>query len=260
MKKFIYPFCILAMCAGAFSSCDKDDDEENNNGSNENVTQPQKQVATMAYDKGPSFTFEFDSNGRIKSLIGANIFGGPSKEEYDYSNLVVTGKYGSESIDGTLNADGTLASVLSKSQTMKYTYDNKQLVHFTHTQIIDESNSSDLILTYTWENGNIVSTEVISGGQSNGTSMELDVKKLQFKYTNDKYATPIENKGGLMLSFYHNSSFYAFVNGTGVACKNLPVSINWGTGTFDDIEYDLDENGYPVKISFKDQYITYTWK
>lgn len=254
MKKFIYPFCILAMCAGAFSSCDKDDDENK-------VEMPKQMVlATMENNLGNTVSYEFDSNGKILGLTGQYLFGGNGMEKYDYSNLTVKGSYANEDIAGTLNPDSTIANIKSKSQSMAFTYDDsKHIKNISYSQIIDEENSTTRNCNYTWENGDIVNSIMTTGGEHNGAAMELEINKMKIKYTSDKYPTPIENKGNLMLFFFHFSNYMSFISASGVATKHLPVAIDQGSG-YEDIEYVFNEDGYPTKVSFRIISYDYTWK
>lgn len=253
MKKIMLPFCILALSAGFFSSCDKEEDE-NDNGSNQKIEIPvanQKHLATMKMNNGASFILTFDSNGRISSLSGTNVFNGKGSEEYDYSNLAMNGSYGGETITGVLNADSTLAKVTSNSQTMEYVYDaDKHIVSLEHTQK-SGSNEMTRVIDLTWENDDIVSSKYTTGSNEDN---------LSFKYTNEQYPTPIENKGGLKLSFYFKSQYLSFINGTGAAGKHLPVSIDMGKGTYADVNYVFDEDGYPTQIVFDGTTIDFTWE
>lgn len=253
MKKFLFSISFLTICAGMFSSCDKEDDEEKNKST-------QKHVATMSNYRGNYVEYEFDSNGRIKSVVAEYINTGNGKEEYDYNTLTVKGVYGNEIINGNLNSDGTIAKVSSTNQSMFCTYDaTKHLTNIDYKTVIDYDNIETRSIKYIWENGNITSSELTLGGISNGFDKEPEVLHMSYKYTSEKYPTPIENKGNLLLNFYSFSDYNSFISGTGVTSKNLPVAINRGSGTFEDIEY-VFEDGYPVKITFADITINYTWK
>ena len=66
-----------------------------------------------------------------------------------------------------------------------------------------------------------------------------DNRETVYKYTNDKYSTPIENKAGLNIDNIDDPIFYKL----GTPCKFLPVASKYG----DQYEWTLDNDGYPIK-------------
>lgn len=264
MKKVLLPLCIFVLSAGVFSSCDKDDDKNNDVTI---VTTSPRRITHMDNYKGNTVNYVFDTKGRIQSLAGQYVYGGDGMEEYDYSNLTVKGKYANSDIEGILNTDGTVAKVEGGNQVMTFTYDENGHVTYTNQeQKLGNFNSRFTTVHLTWEDGNIISTDMASFTKdlTNPTTDNItDSEKfptMTYKYTSEKFARPIENKGNLMPNFYFYSDYVSFICATGEAPKNLPVAIDRGTGTFEDINYVFDQNGFPTKISFGDVVINYAWK
>ena len=264
MKKILFPLCIFAISAGAFTSCDKDDDTNNDVTI---VSSAPKRIAYMDNSVGNTVNYEFDTKGRIKGLTGQYVYGGNGMEEYDYGKLTVKGKYANNEIEGILNLDGTVAQVEGGNQILKFFYnDNMQLTIASKEQKMENFKARVTDIRLTWEDGDIVSSDykaLTRDYSSPVTNEETDIEELPtmtYKYTNGKVTSPIENKGNLMLNFYLYSDYVSFICATGEAPLHLPVAINRGTGEFEDIEYVFDKNGYPTRISFGDKVINYTWK
>ena len=266
MKKIILLSGIL-FCM--FASCHKDDDEKKKIHKTENDTVPVapavRRLASSTFQTvgvdmetkqrdtiNLNLNYEYDSEGRVIKVYDINGY----REDFDYKSLTKTSyENGVETAKGELNVEGSIASDSAYNGSYKriYSYDESgYLKDYNSRFVVDVNNNSFCSYSYTWQGGNIVSCVVTDGGKLNGAAIELGISDHVYEYTNETVSTPIVNKSGLVFLFDNVLDFsFAF----GKACKNLPVAINRHN-----IEWTLDEEGYPVKVVTNNAVATFTWR
>lgn len=241
MKRFLYFFGILALIAGFASSCSKDDDGEDNNSGNGSSVQKRlvKEIRHSKYGYGDKTTvFEYDNSGRCI----AEIENGEKTLYTYYDNKII-------SDDGylifTINANGLWESSEHGHGKHTFTYDNQGHLISEYSELEYEEGENT---TYKWENGNVT--------QEIGSTTTLT-----YKYTNDVYTSPIENKAGFFLSEIDPiTSRYQ-----GILCKNLPVTLIREDSGYSEMNrtysfvWTLDEDGYPIKCTSDRYDHDYEW-
>ncbi len=128
------------------------------------------------------------------------------------------------------------------------------------------SEGGNEITNITYQDGNAVKSSMFS-------EYEPDNKyECEIQYTSDNVATPIENKGCLMLfdetlGVDMDEMEYAYFAGLlGKATKNLPVMMTTTEGSYVDTEkysWILNSDGYPVEMmiitDWSEEKLTFTW-
>lgn len=264
MKKFIFPLCILALSAGAFTSCGDDDDDNNENKDNGSIVinQNLKKLVYASYDEEiVGVKFEYDSKGRlVKAYRGLE-----DCNEYVYNGNSFTGTSvtvdWNHVISGKLNANGFLETITTqdkndgKISTTNYYYDKDGHLVKDNTDGGDYSSES----VYVWVNGDIVSgTE-----KYHDEGYDDEERSYSFKYTNEFVTTPIENKARFLFAFPYVETLSDAVslrNFFGVAGKHLPVSSVDSYGNENNFEWTFDADGYPIKVVDKYQTLCLTWE
>ena len=265
MKKFIFPLCILALSAGAFTSCGDDDDDNNENKDNGSIVinQNLKKLVYASYNENPNgIKYEYDSKGRLVKAY----WGTQYSDEYVYSGNSFTGTSvtvdWNHVISGKLNANGFIETVTLQEKKegrvtiTNFTYDKDGHVVKDNTDGGDYSSES----VYVWVNGDIV-----SGTEKNhdDDSEYVEECNYSFKYTNDVVTTPLENKACILFA-------YPYIEGLdktaslrilyGVAGKHLPVSVIDSEGDENNFEWTFDADGYPIKVVDKYSTLYLTWE
>ncbi|MCR5567648.1 MAG: hypothetical protein K6G31_00060 [Paludibacteraceae bacterium] len=281
MKKYLFPIGILALSAGLFSSCNDDEDDDNNNNSNNTftyVTANQKRlVKTSLFSKDPSdgtygseliTNYKYDSFGRLTKENNSRF-----DRELKYNGYDVTGSYYSfasengdiEEITGKLNAYGYLDNLSyaideSLLSTVTYTYDNNK--HLTSIkQTFFSPLEGERTYGYSWENGNLTKMTDIEWYE--GQPTETKNHTYTYLYTNNDVETPIENKYNIPLIEHYETALggnTALRALSGLASKQLPVSIKRDDGEVYNFDWTLDKDGYPIEVISNDKKLVFTWE
>lgn len=280
MKKYLFPIGILALSAGLFSSCNDDEDDDNNNSNNTftYVTANQKRlVKTSLFTKDPSSEnlaselvtkYEYDSYGRMTS---------ESNLKYDrklkYNGYDVTGSYYSyasekgetEEIGGKLNDNGDLDTITfirnGEYSSVTYTYDSNQHLTSMKQSYFYPFLEGERTYGYSWENGNLTKMTDIEWYE--GQPTETKNHTYTYLYTNNDVETPIENKYNIPVIEHYfttlggNTALRAL---SGLASKQLPVSIKREDGIEYKFDWTLDKDGYPIEVISDNRKLVFTWE
>ena len=270
MKKLVYFFGIFALIAGLVTSCSKDDDDEGK-GEGEGNTVVQKKLKRAAWG-GDIYDLTYGPDNRCSSIMffyedivqRYNLYKYEGEKWIEEKYEADSSIYSTNTI--TFNSLGYLESenevgVDGDASTTTYTYNNQgHLISMSYTSSRGQNSSYSYSINYEWKNGNVTKMAMVSIDES------VEDKEVYYlEYTNDKHATPIENKVGYTILNIDDNFEPQYLK-AGVTLKNLPVHIKFeedGKKQEYDILWDLDRDGYPLRMKVDMEYrndFVYTWE
>ncbi len=252
---------MLAMSAGMFTSCD--DEIEDDNTPSGNVTKKQKHLVSIKkMGRSPNTTYisySYDANGKMADMSHSEIYRPQSflkdpnyttigDNVFNYYAIGTTSKiqvFTNFNSDGTILENGlkfyTLNDSLKFGSSTIFEYDAEgHIVSSINSDVLTGKKGDDYDCQWTWQNEDIVSLSEVDGRNPSSKVTWT------YKYTNDEYPTPIENKTDVLF-FANNSNITSFCNRFGTPCKHLPVYIVNGSGYGQRVVWTFDEDGYPIK-------------
>ncbi len=228
MKKLF--LLTLPLVALSFNACSKDGDNGNGTGSG-------KLIKTVDWDNGDSvYEFTYDSQERLSKIV-IEYDNKRDEVHYTYLDNHIIADWGSGDIIRTLDADGYLIKKEWERSDgySSFSYSNGYLTQRT-------SSTSNEIVTYTWDDGNLIRRD----------HNAADERDTTFTY-ND-----VENK--LNLSIFEVLGSNPFEAGEhikfkGASPKNYPISESYESSyyggnsrLFSSMTYEYDADGYPTEI------------
>lgn len=249
MKKLLFTLSILTLVLNIFTSCDKDDDD--NSGSSK-----QKRLVMSLDDLGNSINFEYDNKGRMTAYTeSARNYSETYKFNGKEFSVTESGNNYEWIGAGKLNSKDFIQNIVVKDavegRSESYIYDSKgQITTQSYTcYMLDKMNEANgVTITYEWKDGNIVGIT------------ELDIEddehryetKYTLMYTNKKQTTPVKNVANIVfMNPYVDQIDICIARSSvfGVASEYLPVAIVDENGNESTIDWELDEDGYPTKVT-----------
>ena len=268
MKKSLFLFSIISLSAGVFSSCDDEDGNGN--------VHTKRLVYSSYYDEASypdsglvlvESHYEYDSNGRlIKETIDYGFR--HSYVNYSYNGFFFSISEKTHVTSGTTNVDGYLINMSesTKDEIMSYYINYDRLGHFIESTCTDSTTYVIYICkeNFIWENGDIINYLKNQTKKYEDGSYDEDSIEYSIKYTNEHVQVPLENKADIkFFSLYekHLGSITACGKLYGNGTKHLPVQIisNKDNETIN-IDWKLNDDGYPVECKWNDRIINFTWE
>lgn len=241
-----------------FVAC-SDDDKNEEIPANSVTVSPSDVFVNGLPKEAEGLTFIYNADGLLTSISEK---GEGDRVSLDYSTLnqskvqmVIYGTYGTYILDMTIGDNGFVTSCTESGpdgdDTWSFGYTASGNLNY-----MKRSEGGDEVTTITYDaEGDITHVTM----QSDDERMDCDIS-----YTNKETATPIENKGCLML---FDTTFgidldemrYAYYAGLlGKATKHLPLS-NSEDGDEDFFNWTLNANGFPTSLSAGYETINFAW-
>lgn len=238
MKQFKFlAMAIFAMIMSiGFVACSSSDDDDNNGGGS--ITNGKKLVSISSEYETIKFTYGED--GKLIRASYGDSYGDSEYINLDWSGNTITltthASWNENPCTITLD-NGKISKATDGEETYKTTYSGNYISQITGYNINK----------YTWENGNIVKYE------------EVDDEG-KTKYNTCTYYTDKPNKHSVfdvdalgfddgILAEYGNLLIMAHPTLFGLSNKNLLKSVTRNDGYTYSFTYELDSDGYPIKIS-----------
>lgn len=239
MKQFKFlamAFFAMVMSIG-FVACSSDDDDNNGGGS---ITSGKKLVR-ISYDSGhETINFIYGEDGKL-ARASKNYNGNSKYIDLDWSGNTITltsheswHEY-TETCTITLD-NGKISKTTDGNETYKAIYSGNYL-----SQIISYN-----INKYTWENGNIVKLQVDNEGDIDNYTCTYytDMPNMHSVFDLDvlRFDNAISAEYSYLLIMAHPTLL-------GLSNKNLLKSVTGNDGYTLYYTYELDNDGYPIKIT-----------
>lgn len=282
-----------ALCLG-FTACSDDDENENGEGGGSTVTvvKPSEVFKGGLPKSAAGMSITQNKEGLVTSIIGED--GEEAVFEYffaetkadatkDRAKITVTDDEGDVTeLNLQLNSNGYVEYCNSidhagTSDASEFTWEMKYDADG-HLIEMKRSEGSGELTKITYKDGDAVktSTSYMGGGDMNGDGV-LDGNDdwedgAIIDYTTGEIATPIDNKGCLMmfdelLDVDMDEMIYAYYGGMlGKATKHLPLAMRDADDTsveLSNYKWTLNSDGYPTQLLIKDEgdekKYTFTW-
>ncbi len=282
-----------ALCLG-FTACSDDDENENSEGGGSTVTvvKPSEVFKGGLPKSAAGMSISQNKEGLVTSIIGED--GEEAVFEYffaetkadatkDRAKITVTDDEGDVTeLNLQLNSNGYVEYCNSidhagTSDASEFTWEMKYDADG-HLIEMRRSEGSGELTKITYKDGDAVktSTSYMGGGDMNGDGV-LDGNDERedgaiIDYTTGEIATPIDNKGCLMmfdelLDVDMDEMIYAYYGGMlGKATKHLPLAMRDADDTsveLSNYKWTLNSDGYPTQLLIKDEgdekKYTFTW-
>lgn len=282
-----------ALCLG-FTACSDDDENENGEGGGSTVTvvKPSEVFKGGLPKSAAGMSISQNKEGLVTSIIGED--GEEAVFEYffaetkadatkDRAKITVTDDDGDVTeLNLQLNSNGYVEYCNSidhagTSDASEFTWEMKYDADG-HLIEMRRSEGSGELTKITYKDGDAVktSTSYMGGGDMNGDGV-LDGNDERedgaiIDYTTGEIATPIDNKGCLMmfdelLDVDMDEMIYAYYGGMlGKATKHLPLAMRDADDTsveLSNYKWTLNSDGYPTQLLIKDEgdekKYTFTW-
>lgn len=282
-----------ALCLG-FTACSDDDENENGEGGGSTVTvvKPSEVFKGGLPKSAAGMSITQNKEGLVTSIIGED--GEEAVFEYffaetkadatkDRAKITVTDDEGDVTeLNLQLNSNGYVEYCNSidhagTSDASEFTWEMKYDADG-HLIEMRRSEGSGELTKITYKDGDAVktSTSYMGGGDMNGDGV-LDGNDERedgaiIDYTTGEIATPIDNKGCLMmfdelLDVDMDEMIYAYYGGMlGKATKHLPLAMRDADDTsveLSNYKWTLNSDGYPTQLLIKDEgdekKYTFTW-
>lgn len=282
-----------ALCLG-FTACSDDDENENGEGGGSTVTvvKPSEVFKGGLPKSAAGMSITQNKEGLVTSIIGEDgekvvfeYFFAETKADAtkDRAKITVTDDEGDVTeLNLQLNNNGYVEYCNSidhagTSDASEFTWEMKYDADG-HLIEMRRSEGSGELTKITYKDGDAVktSTSYMGGGDMNGDGV-LDGNDERedgaiIDYTTGEIATPIDNKGCLMmfdelLDVDMDEMIYAYYGGMlGKATKHLPLAMRDADDTsveLSNYKWTLNSDGYPTQLLIKDEgdekKYTFTW-
>jgi len=282
-----------ALCLG-FTACSDDDENENGEGGGSTVTvvKPSEVFKGGLPKSAAGMSISQNKEGLVTSIIGED--GEEAVFEYffaetkadamkDRAKITVTDDEGDVTeLNLQLNSNGYVEYCNSidhagTSDASEFTWEMKYDADG-HLIEMRRSEGSGELTKITYKDGDAVktSTSYMGGGDMNGDGVLDGNDEWEdgaiIDYTTGEIATPIDNKGCLMmfdelLDVDMDEMIYAYYGGMlGKATKHLPLAMRDADDTsveLSNYKWTLNSDGYPTQLLIKDEgdekKYTFTW-
>ncbi len=282
-----------ALCLG-FTACSDDDENENGEGGGSTVTvvKPSEVFKGGLPKSAAGMSITQNKEGLVTSIIGED--GEEAVFEYffaetkadatkDRAKITVTDDEGDVTeLNLQLNSNGYVEYCNSidhagTSDASEFTWEMKYDADG-HLIEMRRSEGSGELTKITYKDGDAVktSTSYMGGGDMNGDGVLDGNDEWEdgaiIDYTTGEIATPIDNKGCLMmfdelLDVDMDEMIYAYYGGMlGKATKHLPLAMRDADDTsveLSNYKWTLNSDGYPTQLLIKDEgdekKYTFTW-
>ena len=282
-----------ALCLG-FTACSDDDENENGEGGGSTVTvvKPSEVFKGGLPKSAAGMSISQNKEGLVTSIIGED--GEEAVFEYffaetkadamkDRAKITVTDDEGDVTeLNLQLNSNGYVEYCNSidhagTSDASEFTWEMKYDADG-HLIELRRSEGSGELTKITYKDGDAVktSTSYMGGGDMNGDGVLDGNDEWEdgaiIDYTTGEIATPIDNKGCLMmfdelLDVDMDEMIYAYYGGMlGKATKHLPLAMRDADDTsveLSNYKWTLNSDGYPTQLLIKDEgdekKYTFTW-
>lgn len=282
-----------ALCLG-FTACSDDDENENGEGGGSTVTvvKPSEVFKGGLPKSAAGMSITQNKEGLVTSIIGEDgekvvfeYFFAETKADAtkDRAKITVTDDEGDVTeLNLQLNSNGYVEYCNSidhagTSDASEFTWEMKYDADG-HLIEMRRSEGSGELTKITYKDGDAVktSTSYMGGGDMNGDGVldgnyEWEDGAI-IDYTTGEIATPIDNKGCLMmfdelLDVDMDEMIYAYYGGMlGKATKHLPLAMRDADDTsveLSNYKWTLNSDGYPTQLLIKDEgdekKYTFTW-
>ena len=282
-----------ALCLG-FTACSDDDENENGEGGGSTVTvvKPSEVFKGGLPKSAAGMSITQNKEGLVTSIIGEDgekvvfeYFFAETKADAtkDRAKITVTDDEGDVTeLNLQLNSNGYVEYCNSidhagTSDASEFTWEMKYDADG-HLIEMRRSEGSGELTKITYKDGDAVktSTSYMGGGDMNGDGVLDGNDEWEdgaiIDYTTGEIATPIDNKGCLMmfdelLDVDMDEMIYAYYGGMlGKATKHLPLSMRDADDTsveLSNYKWTLNSDGYPTQLLIKDEgdekKYTFTW-
>lgn len=237
MKRTIGLILSLGFCVFSLNSCDPWEDENNNGGSDEPTSNLLKEVKKMTGSIEGKELYTYDTQNKlIKSMVYTDITDQTSYVETSYQYP------GEGKVNATEKTYQTGSLVMTKSVNFSIlTSTTAQSVNY--TDLTGEGNSE---ITYSTPCGisKIVTTFVVDG--------ETQTTVQTFEYIDSNCSSKEFLDGELYQTTTNDNKFsprvdpFAIVMGV---TKKIPIKILLDDGTLETINYQYNENNYPISAN-----------
>ena len=282
-----------ALCLG-FTACSDDDENENGEGGGSTVTvvKPSEVFKGGLPKSAAGMSITQNKEGLVTSIIGEDgekvvfeYFFAETKADAtkDRAKITVTDDEGDVTeLNLQLNSNGYVEYCNSidhagTSDASEFTWEMKYDADG-HLIEMRRSEGSGELTKITYKDGDAVktSTSYMGGGNMNGDGVLDGNDEWEdgaiIDYTTGEIATPIDNKGCLMmfdelLDVDMDEMIYAYYGGMlGKATKHLPLAMRDADDTsveLSNYKWTLNSDGYPTQLLIKDEgdekKYTFTW-
>ena len=282
-----------ALCLG-FTACSDDDENENGEGGGSTVTvvKPSEVFKGGLPKSAAGMSITQNKEGLVTSIIGEDgekvvfeYFFAETKADAtkDRAKITVTDDEGDVTeLNLQLNSNGYVEYCNSidhagTSDASEFTWEMKYDADG-HLIEMRRSEGSGELTKITYKDGDAVktSTSYMGGGDMNGDGVLDGNDEWEdgaiIDYTTGEIATPIDNKGCLMmfdelLDVDMDEMIYAYYGGMlGKATKHLPLAMRDADDTsveLSNYKWTLNSDGYPTQLIIKDEgeekKYTFTW-
>ena len=282
-----------ALCLG-FTACSDDDENENGEGGGSTVTvvKPSEVFKGGLPKSAAGMSITQNKEGLVTSIIGEDgekvvfeYFFAETKADAtkDRAKITVTDDEGDVTeLNLQLNSNGYVEYCNSidhagTSDASEFTWEMKYDADG-HLIEMRRSEGSGELTKITYKDGDAVktSTSYMGGGDMNGDGVLDGNDEWEdgaiIDYTTGEIATPIDNKGCLMmfdelLDVDMDEMIYAYYGGMlGKATKHLPLAMRDADDTsveLSNYKWTLNSDGYPTQLLIKDEgdekKYTFTW-
>ena len=282
-----------ALCLG-FTACSDDDENENGEGGGSTVTvvKPSEVFKGGLPKSAAGMSITQNTEGLVTSIIGEDgekvvfeYFFAETKADAtkDRAKITVTDDEGDVTeLNLQLNSNGYVEYCNSidhagTSDASEFTWEMKYDADG-HLIEMRRSEGSGELTKITYKDGDAVktSTSYMGGGDMNGDGVLDGNDEWEdgaiIDYTTGEIATPIDNKGCLMmfdelLDVDMDEMIYAYYGGMlGKATKHLPLAMRDADDTsveLSNYKWTLNSDGYPTQLLIKDEgdekKYTFTW-
>ena len=281
-----------ALCLG-FTACSDDDENENGEGGGSTVTvvKPSEVFKGGLPKSAAGMSISQNKEGLVTSIIGEDeeavfeYFFAETKADAtkDRAKITVTDDEGDVTeLNLQLNSNGYVEYCNSidhagTSDASEFTWEMKYDADG-HLIEMRRSEGSGELTKITYKDGDAVktSTSYMGGGDMNGDGVLDGNDEWEdgaiIDYTTGEIATPIDNKGCLMmfdelLDVDMDEMIYAYYGGMlGKATKHLPLAMRDADDTsveLSNYKWTLNSDGYPTQLLIKDEgdeeKYTFTW-
>lgn len=282
-----------ALCLG-FTACSDDDENENGEGGGSTVTvvKPSEVFKGGLPKSAAGMSITQNKEGLVTSIIGEDgekvvfeYFFAETKADAtkDRAKITVTDDEGDVTeLNLQLNSNGYVEYCNSidhagTSDASEFTWEMKYDADG-HLIEMRRSEDSGELTKITYKDGDAVktSTSYMGGGDMNGDGVLDGNDEWEdgaiIDYTTGEIATPIDNKGCLMmfdelLDVDMDEMIYAYYGGMlGKATKHLPLAMRDADDTsveLSNYKWTLNSDGYPTQLLIKDEgdekKYTFTW-
>lgn len=282
-----------ALCLG-FTACSDDDENENGEGGGSTVTvvKPSEVFKGGLPKSAAGMSITKNKEGLVTSIIGEDgekvvfeYFFAETKADAtkDRAKITVTDDEGDVTeLNLQLNSNGYVEYCNSidhagTSDASEFTWEMKYDADG-HLIEMRRSEGSGELTKITYKDGDAVktSTSYMGGGDMNGDGVLDGNDEWEdgaiIDYTTGEIATPIDNKGCLMmfdelLDVDMDEMIYAYYGGMlGKATKHLPLAMRDADDTsveLSNYKWTLNSDGYPTQLLIKDEgdekKYTFTW-